>query len=482
MNTGIPNAKVAEDTQRSQRSFRKNPLRLLRILRVLCVPVLVVGCSFAPKYDRPAPPVPNEFPYPAATAGTPAANLPWQQFFGDERLRSLIALALANNRDLRIAVLNIDQARGQYDVRRADLFPTLGATVTRVPGSGSAASVWTAGIGTSAWEVDLFGRVRNSSDAALSQFFATEEGRKAAQISLVASVASTWLSLVADDELLAITRETLAGREESLRLTRLRFENGVTSEVDFRLAESLAESARATLAQLTRQRALDIDALALLVGQPVPAQFQTPTGTASVSLPDLPAGTPSEVLVKRPDVLQAEHLLVAANANIGAARAGYFPHIALTAGLGKASTELSGLFKAGGWAWAVAPAIAQTIFDWGRISGNVAAATAARDIAIAQYERAIQSAFREVADALAGRATFGDQLAAQSRVAEAEAVRYRLAKLRYDNGVASYLDLLDAQRSLFTAQQALVQTRLAQLQAQVQLYRSLGGGWGDNGT
>jgi NodT family efflux transporter outer membrane factor (OMF) lipoprotein len=455
---------------------------MMKPVIALACAALVGACSFAPKYERPAPPVPNDFPYPSATTGTPAAALPWQQFFGDERLRSLVSIALANNRDLRIAILNIEQARGQYNVRRADLFPTLGANLQRVPASGDAPSVWTLGIGTSAWEVDLFGRVRNSSDAALAQFFATEEGRKAAQISLVASVANTWLSLVADDELLAITRETLAGREESLRLTRLRFENGVTSEVDFRLAESLAESARATLAQLTRQRALDLDALALLIGQPVPAQFQTPTGTASVSLPDLPAGTPSEVLVQRPDVLQAEQQLIAANANIGAARAAYFPHIALTAGIGKASTELSGLFKAGGWAWAVAPTIAQTIFDWGRIGGNVTAATAARDIAVAQYERAIQSAFREVADALAGRATFGDQLAAQSRVAEAEAVRYRLAKLRYDNGVASYLDLLDAQRSLFAAQQALVQTRLAQLQAQVQLYRSLGGGWSGTGT
>ena len=448
-----------------------------RFIALACA-ALVSACSFAPKYERPAAPVASEFPYPAAAAGTPAAALPWQQFFPDERLRQLVAIALANNRDLRVAILNIEQARAQYDIRRADIFPTVGAQLTRVPGSGgSSSSVYTLGIGASAWEIDLFGRVRNLSEAALAQYLGTQEGRGAAQISLVASVANTWLSLVADDELIALTRQTLSTREESLRLTRLRFENGVTSEIDMRLAESLAESARATLAQLTRQRALDIDALALLLGQPVPAQMQTPVGTASVAFPDVPAGTPSEVLAQRPDVRQAEQQLIAANANIGAARAAYFPRISLTAGVGRASPELSGLFKGGGWTWNVAPTLLQTIFDFGRNRANVEVATVQRDIAIAQYERAIQSAFREVADALAARATFGDQLTAQQRVVDAESVRFRLSSLRYENGVASYLDLLDAQRSLFIAQQTLVQTKLQQLQAQVQLYRSLGGGW-----
>ncbi|HUR90567.1 MAG TPA: efflux transporter outer membrane subunit [Ramlibacter sp.] len=452
-------------------------MRLLRILCALCVPAFISACSFAPKYDRPVAPVPDAYPYPSTPAGTPAAALPWQQFFGDERLRELITIALANNRDLRVAVLNIEQARAQYDIRRADLLPTLGANLSRQPASGGTPALWTVGIGTSAWEIDLFGRVRNLGEAALAQYLGTEEGRKAAQISLIASVANTWLSLTADEELLKITRDTLSTREESLRLTRLRFENGATSEIDFRLAESLAESARATLAQLARQRALDLDALALLLGQPVPAQFQTPGSTASITLPDVPAGLPSEVLAQRPDVRQAEQQLIAANANIGAARAAYFPHITLTAGVGKGSPELSGLFKGGGWAWAVAPTLVQTIFDWGRNRANVEVAKTTRDIAIAQYEKAIQSAFREVADALAGRATFGDQLAAQARVVNAETVRYKLSVLRYDNGVSSYLDLLDAQRSLFVAQQTLVQTRLSQLQTQVQLYRSLGGGW-----
>ncbi|HVZ44791.1 MAG TPA: efflux transporter outer membrane subunit [Ramlibacter sp.] len=455
------------------------PSRPVRILCALSVS-LVAACSFAPTYERPAPPVPGAFPYPSATQGVPAAELGWQKFFADERLKALIGTALANNRDLRVAILAIEQARAQYDIRNADRFPTIGATVTgsRAPGSsGNSSTVYTAGIGTTAWEVDLFGRVASLSASALAQYLATEEGRKAAQTALIASVATAWLNVVSDEELLKVTQDTLATREESLRLTKLRFENGASSEIDYRLAESLAETARALLAQLQRQRAQDINALGLLVGQAVAPDFRTGVSTDSVTLPDLPAGTPSDVLVKRPDVRQAEEQLIAANANIGAARAAFFPRITLTAGIGSASSDLSDLFKGGAWGWTVAPALVQTIFDFGRNRAGVASATAQRDIAIAQYERAIQSAFREVSDALAGRATFGDQLAAQTAVVRAETVRTRLAKLRYDNGVASYLDFLDAQRSLFAAQQLLVQVRLARLQNQVQLYRVLGGGW-----
>ncbi len=437
------------------------------------------GCSMMPAYERPPAPVAGDWPAPAAATGTPAAELPWQQFFGDARLRQLIDIALRNNRDLRIAVLNIEQARAQYDIRRADRLPTVGVTVgaARAPVADGHQTSYSAGLGFSTWEIDFFGRVASLSEAALAQYLATEEGRKAAQISLVASVANTWLSLVADEELLELTRQTLATREESLRLVQLRFDNGVTSELDVRQAQSLAESARVTLAQLTRQRALDLDALALLLGQPVPAEGAGHAGTAALALPDVPAGTPSEVLTRRPDVRQAEQQLIAANANIGAARAAFFPRIALTAGLGAASPELSGLFKGGAWGFTAAPQLLQPIFDAGRNRAGLAAATVARDIALAQYERAIQVAFREVSDALAGRATFGEQLRAQGQVAQAEAVRYRLSELRYRNGVASSLDLLDAQRSLFAAQQALVQTRLQQLQSQVLLYRALGGGW-----
>ena len=440
----------------------------------------LAGCSMMPTYERPAAPVPGAWPYESASAGTAAAELDWQAFFADARVRQLIATALRNNRDLRVAVLNIEQARAQYDIRRADRFPTVNAAVTgsRTPASdGGTNSAYTAGLAVTAWEIDLFGRVASLSEAALAQYLGTEEGRKAAQVSLVASVANTWLALVADEELLALTRQTLTTREESLRLTRLRFENGAASELDFRQSQSLFEGARVALSQQQRQRAQDLNALALLLGEPVPADLQAPATLASVALPDLPAGMPSEVLARRPDVRQAEQQLIAANANIGAARAAFFPRISLTAGVGSASSQLSGLFKGGSWGWTAAPQLLLPIFDAGRNNANLRSASVSRDIALAQYEKAIQSAFREVADSLAARATLGEQLQAQGNVAEAEAVRFRLSELRYNNGVSSYLDLLDAQRSLFAARQTLIQTRLAQLQNQVLLYRALGGGW-----
>jgi NodT family efflux transporter outer membrane factor (OMF) lipoprotein len=440
---------------------------------------LIAACTLTPKYERPAAPVESSFPYPSATEGTPAAQLGWQNFFTDETLRGLIRTALANNRDLRVAMLNVEQARAQVDVARSSLFPTVNAAFnyTHQPATASTPStLYTAGLAVSAWELDLFGRIRSLSEAAAAQYIGSEEGRKAAQMTLVASVANTWLALVADDELLAITQDTLKTREESLRLTRLRFQNGVASEIDSRQAETLYETARAANAALRRQRAVDLDSLALLLGQPVPADFRTPAGTSAISFPDLPAGLPSEVLVARPDVRQAEQQLIAANANIGAARAAFFPKIALTAQAGSASTALSGLFKSGTWGWTFAPSAALTIFDAGRNSANLRSANVSRDIAVAQYEKAIQVAFKEVADALAGRANFGEQVDAQRNAIEADRVRLKLAQLRYDNGVASYLDLLDAQRTLFGDQQVYVQAKLAHLQNQVLLYKALGGG------
>jgi NodT family efflux transporter outer membrane factor (OMF) lipoprotein len=452
----------------------------MRTLTTLAAALLLAGCSLIPKYERPEAPVAGSFPYPSAATGTPAAQLPWESFFADARLRALITTALANNRDLRIAVLNVAQARAQYDIRNADRLPTVGlsAGANRAPNTfGEQANTFSVNLGISSWEIDLFGRVASLSQVALAQYLGTEEGRRAAQITLVASVANAWLNLAADEELLALTRDTLASREESLRLTRLRFENGVTSEIDFRLAQSLAESSRASLAQLQRQRANDLNILALLIGQPVAPAFTVDATSRTVTLPDVPAGVPSEVLVRRPDVRQAEQQLLAANANIGAARANFFPSISLTAGIGTASTALSGLFQGGAWGYTVGANLVQPIFDAGRNRATLAAAQVSRDIAVAQYERAIQQAFRDVADALAGRATYGEQVRALAAVVDAESVRFRLARLRYDNGVASYLDLLDAQRSLFIAQTTLVQSRLQGLQNQVQLYRSLGGGW-----
>ena len=454
-----------------------------RVAALAAAGLLSACSSMAPGYQRPDAPVSATWPHDATTEGTgAAADIDWQNFFPDPRLRELIGLALQGNRDLRVAVLSIEQARALYQIRNADLLPTVGAqaNASRTPtGNGNSATLYAAGLAVSAWEIDFFGRIRSLSDAALAQYLATEEGRKAAQISLVAAVANAWLAIVADEDLLELTRQTLTTRQESLRLARLRFENGVTSELDFRQAESLTESARVTLAQLQRQRALDENALVLLIGQPLPVGLEASAGIDAVILPDLPAGAPSDLLARRPDIRQSEQQLISANANIGAARAAFFPRISLTAGIGTASSELSGLFKAGSFGLTLAPQLLLPIFDSGRNRAGLQSATVGRDIAVAQYERSIQTAFREVADALAGRAMLVDQLQAQRAVASAEAVRFRLSDLRYSNGVASYLDLLDAQRSLFAAQQALVQTRLAQLQSQVALYKALGGGWTD---
>jgi multidrug efflux system outer membrane protein len=331
----------------------------------------------------------------------------------------------------------------------------------------------------------------------IEQVRAQYQIRRAAQTSLVAAVASAWLSLQTNDELLALTQRTLATREDSLRLSKLRFDNGATSALDLRQAESLTAAAQASLAQQRRLRALDVNALTLLVGQappaellPAPPTLPAASGANGVAVPmaptpaapmlrDVPAGLPSDLLTRRADIRQAEQQLIAANANIGAARAAFFPRISLTASAGTASSSLSGLFKDGSWGFTLAPQALLPIFDAGRNRANLDASNAARDIAVAQYEKAIQTAFREVADALAGSATLGDQLTAQQVQATAEAERFRLAELRYRNGVASFLDVLDAQRSLFATQQALAQTRLAQQQNQVALYKALGGGWAE---
>ncbi|MBS0336401.1 MAG: efflux transporter outer membrane subunit [Proteobacteria bacterium] len=456
-----------------------------RSLPSLAAAVLLAGCaSTAPPYERPAAPVAAAFPWDSASgaaSGTAASDIEWQHFFGDARLKGLIEIALRNNRDLRVAVLNIEQARAQYQVRRADELPTvgIGANATRQASApGRIGDLYTAGLSVIAYELDFFGRVRSLSDAALASYLGTAEARKAAQIALISTVANTYLNLQADEELLAVTRQALVTREESLKLTRLKFDVGAASELDYRQAESLLEGARATLAQFTRQRALDENALVLLLGQPLPAGL--PQGLAVTSqqlVPDLPAGLPSEVLARRPDVRQAEQQLIAANANIGAARAAFFPKISLTGSVGTASTELSGLFKGGSFAWSFIPQLLVPIFDAGRNQANLDVAVAGRDIAVAQYEKAVQTAFREVADSLAGRATLDEQARAQQAQAQAEAVRYKLADLRYRNGAASYLDVLDAQRSLFIAQQAVVQVQAARVQNLVGLYKALGGGW-----
>jgi multidrug efflux system outer membrane protein len=469
--------------------------KLKLIATPLALALALAGCvNLAPKYERPAAPVAGSFPTVGGTnasGGNPVAaqapaSIAWQQFFTDPRLKQLIELSLANNRDLRIAIANIEQARAAYQIQRSQQFPALGAAYNgnRVSSRDSAGndtlnSSYQAGLTVSAFELDLFGRLRNLSEAAQAQFLATEEARKSAQISLVASVANAYLLALADDEQLALTRETLKTREESLRLTRLRFENGVVSKLDLDTAQSLVDNARFVLQQQLRQRAQDDNLLTLLVGQPLPASLPGGSTLAGTNLPDLPAGLPSDLLATRPDVRAAEQQLIAANANIGAARAAYFPRIALTAQGGSASTELSGLFKSGSFGWTFAQQATMPIFDFGRTRAGVEGARAGRDVAVAQYERSIQTAFREVSDALAGQATFSEQFRAAQSAAASEADRFSLADKRYRSGTSSYLDLLDAQRSLFTAQLAAVQANLARLQNQVTLYRVLGGGWSD---
>lgn len=456
---------------------------LITRLTTLTAALVLAGCStMIPPLAKPALPVAETFPgQPAGTAGTAAADLEWQRFFTDERLKRLIALALEANRDLRVAVLAIDQARAQLQLRRADELPTVGAGVSasRAPGSnGNMTSSYSAGLQITAYEFDFFGRIRSLSEAARAQLLATEEARKTVQISLVSAVAQAHLALQADEALLEVIRQTLVTRQESYKLTKLKFDNGVSSELDLRQAESLLEGARVALAQQTRQRALDENALVLLIGRPLPADLPpaAPLGRLT-SMTDLPAGLPSDLLIRRPDLRQAEQQMVAANANIGAARAAFFPRISLTTSAGVASNELSGLFKGGNFVWTLAPQLLQPIFDAGRNQANLEVAKLNREVATAQYEKAIQTAFREVSDALAGRATLGEQLRAQNAQATATEVSYRLADLRYRNGAASYLDVLDAQRSLFTAQQAVVQVQALQLQNQVTLYKVLGGGW-----
>lgn len=451
----------------------------------LAAAALLAGCSFIPTYERPEAPVPATYASTAAMAQDVAtATVPWQNYFAEPRLQHLIELALANNRDLRVAVLNIEQARAAFQVRRADLYPGVGlaANASRAPaaGTGDLTNAFSVGLAISSWEIDFFGRIASLKEQALAQYLATEQGRNAVQVSLIAAVANGWLNLLADEELLDLSRQTLASREESVRLTKMRLDAGVASELDFRQAQSLTEAARATLAQQQRQRALDENALALLLGQSLPEDIRGSLAgsrlAAAPAMEQLPAGLPSDLLNRRPDILQAEQQLIASNANIGAARAAFFPRIALTAQAGSASGELSGLFKGGSWGFTIAPSLLLPIFDAGRNQANLESAQAGRSIAVAQYEKAIQTAFREVSDALAGQATLGEQARAQQAQAQAEAARLQLADLRYRNGVSSYLDLLDAQRSLFVAQQAVVQVRLAQLQNQVALYKALGGG------
>lgn len=456
----------------------------LRSAAALTVAALAAGCgSLAPEYERPALPVPATVG--AAEAGGAGAvdAIDWRRYYTDARLQALIAQGLAANRDLRVAVLNIEAAQAQYRIQRADRLPTVNAALSGVsePGTnGNQSTVYTVGLAVSGYELDLFGRVRNLSDAALARYLATAEARKAAQLSLIASIAQVYYSRIADDEYVRLAEETLRTRESSLSLMQLRFDNGVSSELDVRAAQSLVESARTALAQYIAQRRSDDEALALLIGGPLPSTLPAP-GELATAQPGvvLPAGLPSELLLRRPDIRQAEQTLVAANANIGAARAALLPRISLTGSAGFASTQFSELFTSGRFAWTASPSITLPIFDSGRNEANVEVAKVQQRIAIAQYESAVQAAFRDVAVALSTRQSVVDQLRSQQALADSEEARLRLTDMRFKAGVASTLELLDAQRSSFSARLGVVQTRLAQAQNWATLYKAMGGGWTD---
>ncbi|MBS7810882.1 efflux transporter outer membrane subunit [Roseococcus pinisoli] len=471
---------------------------------VLALPlaaVLLSGCSLIPDIARPAAPVPAAWPegpaYRRPPAALPASANPaveadaigWRDVLRDPQLQRVVELALANNRDLRTAALNVAQAEAQYRVQRGGLFPQLGATGALsaqrspsgfTPGGGAVTSrVWSGGIGFTSYEIDLFGRVRSLSQQSFQQYLGYDETRRASQISLIAQVANAWLALVGDRELLALTEQTLVNQQEALRLTQAGLDGGNATALALRQAQTSVETARASLAQYTRQQAQDLNALNLLVGTPVPAELLPTASLDSALVAEVPSGVDSAILIRRPDVLAAEHNLLAANANVGAARAAFFPSITLTANGGTASTSFNRLFAPGTGNWSFAPQINVPIFSAGVLQGSLDVAKVQTQLQVVEYERTIQTAFREVADVLAARGTYDTQIAAQTALAGAYADAFRLSMLRFRSGLDNYQAPLDSQRQLFTAQQELIALRVQRLQTLVTLYKALGGGWSE---
>lgn len=453
---------------------------------------MLSGCSLIPEYQRPDSPVATQYPegpaYSAAQAADQAAaEQDWPTFFRDPALRLLIQTALSNNRDLKVAALNVEAYRAQFRIQRADLFPAIDANASgtrqRLPadlspsGNAGISSQYGVNLGVSAYELDLFGRVRSLSQQALETYFSSEEARRSTQISMVASVANAYLTWQADRELFKLTQETLNAYEESLKLTTRSNAVGVASALDMSQARTAVDGARASLANYQRQLAQDENALVLLLGTGLPATLPAPQPLASPMLAEVPAGLPADLLTRRPDVLEAEHLLRASNANIGAARAAFFPSISLTANAGTASSDLDGLFKGGSGSWTFSPSINLPIFNAGALRASLDYSKIQKEISVANYEKTIQTSFREVSDGLTARKTYKDQLQAQDDLVNASQDYYRLAERRYRIGIDSNLTFLDAQRSLFSNQQALIQDRLAQLMSEVNLYTALGGGW-----
>ena len=464
---------------------------LLPLGMVLCLS----GCaSLAPKYSQPAAPVPTNWTSgesansaTAKPAEKAVADIPWQEFFIDPQLRKVIATALTNNRDLRIAVLTIERYQALYQIKASDLLPKLNANASvsyqRTPedlsGKGTAVTShpYSAGLGISAYELDMFGRVKSLKDQALEQYLGTEQAKRSVQISLVSQVAAAWLTLAADRERLKLAKETLANQQSAYQITKSRFDAGIANALTLSQAQASIEAARVDIARFASVVTQDENALNLLVGTTLPAELlptslsETVTGLKSVS-----PGTPSDVLLHRPDILQAENNLKGLNANIGAARANMFPRVSLVSSVGFGSSELSGLFKSGAFAWSIMPSISLPIFDGGSNKANLKVAEVDRTIAIAQYEKAIQTAFKEVSDTLSQLSTIDEQQSAQQALTDTTVESYRLSQARYEKGVDGYLTVLDSQRSLYAAQQSLISVRFTKLANMVTLYKVLGGG------
>ncbi len=472
---------------------------MMRHRIALLMLVFATGCSLQPVYERPAAPVAGAFPSGAAykvmqsgPQGTalPAAEIGWRDFLRDARLQRLVEIALANNRDLRVAMLNVEQVRAQYRIQRAALFPQVGAfadasrthTPAGISAGGTANTSQTYEVGASmSWEIDFFGRLKSLGDAALQQYFASAYGRQAAEILLVSQVADQYLTLLAFDEQLQVTQQTTKAAQASFDIAKLQFDTGTGTELALRQAQTVVELAQANHAAQVRGRAQAENALVLLLGQPLPADLPPPVRLGSQPiLADIPEGLPSDLLTRRPDILQAESMLRSENADIGAARAAFFPSISLTGSLGTASASLAGLFGAGTAAWSVFPSLTLPIFNAGALKASLDVAKVRKDIGIAQYEKAIQGAFREVSDGLAARGTYDDQLAALERYSSAQQRRLELSDFRYRNGVDNYLTVLTAQTDYYNAQLSVVATRLQRLTNLVDLYRALGGGWIQN--
>jgi multidrug efflux system outer membrane protein len=459
----------------------------------LGIALVLGGCTMAPQYTRPEAPVPADWPRGAAyedatTTGAPeVSELRWQEFITDERLQKVIHMALNNNRDFRLAALNVERARALYGIQRAEVLPSVNALGSwykeRVPadlsstGSKMTSERYDVNVGISSWEIDFFGRIRSLKDRALEQYLATEEARRSAQILLVSGVASAYLTLAADRQNLKLAETTFETQKSAYELIKRRYELGLASELDLNQAQTQVDTARRNIAIYTQLAAQNENALNLLVGSPLPVSSEyLPQNLESVSPPkEISPGLSSEVLLSRPDIVAAEHQLKAANAYIGAARAAFFPRISLTTAIGTASRELSGLFNSGSDTWSFMPQIVMPIFD-ARLWSAYDATKAEKEIALTQYEKAIQTAFREVTDALAVRGTVDRQESAQQSLVDAVERTYRLSNVRYTKGIDSYLSVLDAHRSLYSAQQGLIAIRLSKLVNQVRLYAVLGGG------